>query len=169
VIDSATGQLRWGFVPDPYREVTMLVADPAYPRRGKRVDAIIGEQYVPMIASFHYPEHEPVFGNGWDSGWCCCNDVHEIFTSLAEVALTSAYVVERANGDLVAWNCKATREGGGGISIQPAEEIVSRVHLNLRRPHQVNATFAHAAAVSTRAEGLQWIGPGGTPELFSVA
>ena len=25
VIDSRTGQLRWAFVPDPYREVTMLV------------------------------------------------------------------------------------------------------------------------------------------------
>jgi hypothetical protein len=169
VIDSATGRLRWAFVPDPYREVTTLVADPAYPRQGKRVDAIIGEQYVPMIASFHYPDHEPVFGNGWDSGWCCCNDVHEIFTSLAEVALTSAYVVERANGDLVTWNCKATRDGGTVIGIQPAEEIVTRVHLNLRRPHQVNATFAHGAAVSTRAEGLQWIGPEGTPELFRVA
>ncbi len=167
VVDSRTGQLRWGFVPDPYREVTMLVPDPAYPRQGKRVDAIIGEQYVPMIASFHYPDHEPVFGNGWDSGWCCCNDVHEIFTSLSEVVLTSAYVVERANGDLVAWNCKATKDGAGVINIQPAEDIVSRVHLNLRRPHQVNATFALAAAVSTRAEGLQWIGPGGTPELFS--
>jgi hypothetical protein len=72
VIDSATGQLRWAFVPDPYREVTMLVADPAYPRHGKRVDAIIGEQYVPMIASFHYPDHEPVFGNGWDSNLRLC-------------------------------------------------------------------------------------------------
>jgi hypothetical protein len=169
VIDSATGQLRWAFVPDPYREVTMLVADPAYPRHGKRVDAIIGEQYVPMIASFHYPDHEPVFGNGWDSGWCCCNDVHEIFTSLAEVALTSAYVLERANGDLVTWNCKATRDGGAGIGIQPAEEIVSRVHLNLRKPQEVNATFAHGVPVSARVDSLQWIGPGGTPELFSLA
>jgi hypothetical protein len=167
VIDSRTGQLRWAFVPDPYREVTMLVPDPAYPMRGKRVNAIIGEQYVPMIASFHYPDHEPVFGNGWDSGWCCCNDVHEIFTSLSEVALTSAYVVERANGDLVAWNCRATRDGAGVISIEPAEDIVSRVHLNLRSPRQVKATFAHGGAVSTQAEGLQWIGPGGTPELFS--
>jgi hypothetical protein len=26
------------------------------------VAAIIGEQYVPMIASFPYPDHEPVFG-----------------------------------------------------------------------------------------------------------
>jgi hypothetical protein len=167
VVDSRTGQLRWAFVPDPYREVTMLVSDPAYPGEGKRVPAIIGEQYVPMIASFHYPNHEPVFGNGWTSGWCCCNDVHEIFTSLSEVALTSAYVVERADGTLVVWNCTATRDGGGAINIQPDEEIVSRVHLNLRGPRQVIATFANAATVSTRAEGLQWIGPGGMPELLS--
>jgi hypothetical protein len=120
-----------------------------------------------MISSFHYPEHEPVFGNGWNSGWCCCNDVHEVFTSLTEVALTSAYVLERDNGELAVWNCNATRDGAGVINIQPAEEIVSRVHLNLRRPYLVKTTFAGAPAVSARAEGLQWIGPGGTPELFS--
>jgi hypothetical protein len=167
VIDSRSGQLRWAFVPDPYREVTMLVADPAYPHEGKRVAAIIGEQYIPMIASFHYPLHEPVFGNGWTSGWCCCNDVHEIFTSMCEVALTAAYVVERANGELAAWNGTATRDSAGVIHIQPGEEIVSRVHLNLRGPRQVNATFANDRVVSLRAEGMQWIGPGGTPELFS--
>jgi len=167
VIDSRTGQLRWAFVPDPYREVTMLVADADFPRQGKRVDVIIGEQYVPMIASFHYPDHEPVFGNGWTSGWTCCNDVHEIFTAMAEVVLTSAYVIERANGELVTWNCKATRDGGGAIGIQPAEDIVSRVHLNLRELRQVNATFGGASTVSVQAEGMQWIGPGGVPELFS--
>ena len=145
----------------------MLVADPAYPHEGKRVAAIIGEQYIPMIASFHYPLHEPVFGNGWTSGWCCCNDVHEIFTSMCEVALTAAYVVERANGELAAWNGTATRDSAGVIHIQPGEEIVSRVHLNLRGPRQVNATFANDRVVSLRAEGMQWIGPGGTPELFS--
>jgi hypothetical protein len=169
VVDTRTGQLRWAFVSDPYREVTVLVPDAAYPREGKRVPAIIGEQYVPMIASFHYPDHEPVFGNGWTSGWCCCNDVHEIFTSLSEVALTSAYLMERANGELVVWNCTATRDGAGVINIQPAEEIVRRVHLNLRGTRQVNATFADAATVSTRAGGMLWIGPGGAPELFSGA
>jgi hypothetical protein len=108
-----------------------------------------------------------VFGNGWTSGWCCCNDVHEIFTSLSEVALTSAYVLERANGELVVWNCTAERDGTEVIHIQPAEEIVSRIHLNLRGPRQVNATFAKEVAVNTQAEGLQWIGPGGMPELLS--
>jgi hypothetical protein len=86
---------------------------------------------------------------------------------MAEVVLTSAYVMERTNGDLAAWNCKATRDGAGAISIQPAEDIVSRVHLNLRGPLHANATFANGVAVSTRAEGMQWIGPGGVPELFS--
>jgi hypothetical protein len=144
----------------------MLVSDANYPREGKRVDAVIGEQYVPMIASFHYPDHEPVFGNGWTSGWCCCNDVHEIFIAMAEVVLTCAYVIERTNGQLVTWNCRATRDDAGVISIQPAEDVVNRVHLNLRESHQVNAKFANAAAVSVRAQGLQWIGPGGVPELF---
>ena len=51
-----------------------------------------------MIASFHYPDHEPVFGNGWNSGWCCCNDVHEIFIAMAEVVLTTAYLIERTDG-----------------------------------------------------------------------
>jgi hypothetical protein len=165
LIDSQTGQLRWAFVPDPYREVTMLEPNPDNPMRGKRVKRIIGEQYVPMIAAFHYPDHEPVSGNGWDSGWTCCNDVHEVFTSMAEVALTSAYVIERADGELAAWNCTATRDADG-ISIQAAEETIRRVHLNLRRPHQVRAEFANAAAVRVDAQGMLWIGPGGEPELI---
>ena len=144
----------------------MLEPDPDRPGRGRRVDKIIGEQYVPMIASFHYPDHEPVFGNGWDSGWTCCNDVHEIFISLAEVALTSAYVLERSGGELVTWNCRATRDAAGTINIQPAEDLVSRVHLNLRERRPVSATFADAATVNIQSENMQWIGPGGTPELF---
>ncbi len=167
VIDSKTGELRWAFVPDPYREVTMLVADANYPREGKRIDAIIGEQYVPMIASFHYPDHEPVFGNGWTSGWCCCNDVHEIFTAMAEVVLTSAYVIERGNGELVTWNCSATRDAAGVISVKPGEDIVSRVHVNLQAPHMVKAAFGSGGVVSVQAQGMEWVGPGGVPELFS--
>ena len=166
LIDSQSGKLRWAFVPDPYREVTMLEPDPNYQGQGKRVEGIIGEQYVPMIASFHYPNHEPVFGNGWNSGWTCCNDVNEIFTALAEVTLTSAYVIERANGDLVAWNCNVTGDSVGEIVIQPSEDIVSRVHLNLHKAHRVKASFRNCPAVNVLAEGLEWIGPGGIPELF---
>jgi hypothetical protein len=166
LIDSRTGKLRWAFVPDPYREVTMLEPNPDNPKRGKRVERVIGEQYVPMIAAFHSPDHEPVSGNGWDSGWNCCNDVNEVFISLAEVALTSAYVIERANGELVTWNCTAHAGAAGSIEVKPAEGVVSRVHLNLNRPHRITTTFGNAPAQTFETKGMQWIGPGGTPELF---
>jgi hypothetical protein len=166
LIDGHTGQLRWAFVPDPYREVTMLEPDSDTPGRGRRVERTIGEQYVPMIASFHYPDHEPIPGDGWDSGWTSCNDVHEVFIAMEEVALTSAYVIERTNGELAGWNCKVTKDRDGLIRIEPAESIVNRVHLNLRRSSQIRAVFANVAMVSVQAEGLHWIGPGGVPELL---
>ena len=166
LVDCQAGQLRWAFVPDPYREVTMLEPNPNNPKRGKRVAQVIGEQYVPMIAAFHSPDHEPVSGNGWDSGWTCCNDVNEIFVALAEVALTSAYVLERANGELATWNCKATRDPDGAISVHPAEDVVRRVHVNLNGVGKVKAAFGKAPAQISYAKGMHWIGPGGTPELF---
>ena len=166
LIDSETGKLRWAFVPDPYREVTMLVPNPDNPMRGLRVDRTIGEEYIPMIASFHYPDKEPVRGNGWTSGWTCCNDVHEVFTSLAEVALTSAFVIERADGNLVTWNSSATRDADGTIVIQPYEDVISRVHVNFQHPHPVSTAFRNASPLRIKAEGMQWIGPGGIPEIL---
>jgi len=92
--------------------------------------------------------------------------VHETFIALSEMALTSCYVVERSDGGLVTWNCTARLDHAGVIHIEPAEEVVTRVHVNLRGARQVDAAFS-GGALSTRAEGLQWIGPGGVPELFS--
>lgn len=166
LIDFETGKLRWAFVPDPYREVTMLIPNPDNPMRGLRVERTIGEQYIPMIASFHYPDHEPIRGNGMTSGWTCCNDVHEVFTALAEVALTSAYVVERSDGNLVTWNCTAERDSADKIVIHPSEEVVSRVHVNLQRNYRVRAVFGNAPELQIDAKGMQWIGPGGIPEII---
>jgi hypothetical protein len=166
LLDGHTGQLRWAFVPDPYREVTMLEPNKDNPRRGLRVDRTIGEEYVPMIAAFHSPDHEPVPGDEWDTGWTSCNDVHEIFIAMEEVALTSAYLIERGDGDLISWNCRAHRDNNGAVCIQPCENIVSRVHLNLRKRCAVNATFGTSLHVNAQAEGLQWVGPGGVPELI---
>ena len=168
LIDSTTGELRWAFVPDPYRDVTMLEPDGVNPCRGKRVERVIGETYVPMIAEFHYPDTEPVSGNKWDCGWSCCNDVHEVFIALEEVALTSAYVIERANGHLAAWNCKAEERADGHIVVEPAESMVSRVHVNLRKPHQVMVNFATGSVDIVNAAGMQWIGPGGIPEWLQI-
>ena len=169
LIDSRTGELRWGFVPDPYREVTLLKPDPSRPR-GKRVNSIIGETYVPMIAAFHYPDKEPVSGNSDKDGWTCCNDVHEVFIAMEEVALTSAYVIERADGSWSTYNCKAAVDPNGVLTLQPAEPVVKRVHLNLRNPRRVQVRFdgsrgSHEVAATV---GMQWIGSGGVPEILRV-
>lgn len=166
LIDSQTGELRWAFVPDPYREVTMLEPDPANPKRGKRVERIIGETYVPMIAAFHYPAQEPVSGNSPLNGWSCANDVHEIFIALEEVALTSAYVIERPDGTWGAYNCKVSTACDGVLVIEPAEPVVSRAHLNLRNPRQVRINMVGDAGKPVEVSGMKWIGPGGVPEIF---
>jgi hypothetical protein len=165
LIDSKTGELRWAFVPDPYREVTLLEPNPDNPKRGKRVERIIGESYVPMIAAFHSPDREPISGNSPDVGWTCCNDVHEIFTAMEEVALTSAYVIEREDGSWSTYNCKAAVDAKGVLTVQPAEPVVKRVHLNLRNPRRVKAQFEGAQEIAATA-GMQWIGPGGVPEIL---
>jgi hypothetical protein len=165
LIDNKTGELRWGFVPDPYREVTMLEPNPENPKRGKRVERTIGESYIPMIAAFHSPDQEPISGNSPDVGWTCCNDVHEIFIAMEEVALTSAYVIEREDGSWSTYNCKATVDNKGVLTVQPAESVVTRVHLNLRKPRKVLTRFANSPVVAATA-GMQWIGPGGVPEIL---
>ena len=165
LIDSKTGELRWAFVPDPYREVTLLEPNPDNPKRGKRVERIIGESYIPMIAAFHSPDKEPISGNSPTVGWTCCNDVHEIFISMEEVALTSAYVIERKDGSWSTYNCKAAVDAKGLLTIEPAESVIKRVHLNLRKPRRVKARFEGAQEVAA-TDGMQWIGPGGIPEIL---
>jgi hypothetical protein len=166
LIDSKTGMLRWGFVCDPYLAVTMLEEDSTTPGRGKRVEHVICEQYVPMISSFHYPEREPVSGNSELVGWTCDNDVHEIFTAMEEVALTSAYVIERENGKIVSWNCKATINSDGAITILPNDDVVCRVHLNFRNQHQVKIRFLNETVDQIQLPGMSWVGSGGIPELL---
>ena len=165
LIDSKTGELRWGFVPDPYREVTLLEPNPENPKRGKRVNHIIGESYLPMIPAFHFPDKEPISGNSPEVGWTCCNDVHEVFIAMEEVALTSAYVIEHPDGSWSTYNCKATVDADGLLTVDPAESVVSRVHLNLQKPHRVKLAMKESKEVAASA-GMQWIGPGGIPEIL---
>ena len=168
LIDSKTGELRWAFVPDPYREVTMLEPNPDNPKRGKRVDQIIGERYIPMITAFHSPDKEPISGNDPGVGWTCCNDVHEVFIALEEVALTSAYVIERPDGSWGAYNCKVITDDKGELTVDPADPVVSRVHLNLRNSHPVKVRFGNGKAPKEEIvqPGMHWIGPGGIPEIL---
>lgn len=98
-------------------------------------------------------------------GSCCDNDVHEVFKAMAECALTAAYVLERADGQIATWNC-AVRKHETGLEVIPAERVVSRLHLNLRNKQAVKVIFGSGETVSGELVGMQWLGPGGTPELL---
>ena len=109
-----------------------------------------------MISEWWKAPHNQATGGYWDQGGCCDNDVHEHFKCLEEVALASAYLIERRDGSLAAWNCRAERHYGV-LHIHPYENVVRAVHVNLPAPRQVMVYFSSRQTVNTQAAGLQWI------------
>jgi len=164
LIDGKNGRLRHSFAQDPYIETSVYKKNPKTVHGGVYVPEVMGEQYIEMISDFHKPKDFNKLLHGYSAdGSSCDNDVHEIFKALEEVALCSAYVIEREDGTLSTYNCKA-KKVEGTINIIPAEEVVSRIHLNLKKKHEVNVKFGSGVKVSGSYSGMQWIGPGGVPE-----
>ncbi len=193
LIDADTGELRWAFVPDPHVEALHFEEFPDSPGKGRSVPRVIGEQYLPMISGWYRARPDTWVtgywggasdaalppGESWPAVWgpidgsarpvggdggCCDNDVHEIFKCLEEVALTSAYVVEREDGRIAAWNCRVSAGAEGQMIVTPSEEIVSRVHLNLRAGHSVRICFAGGRTLNATVKGMKWLYPDG-PEM----
>ena len=120
---STNGDLRWGFICEPHLETKVFVADEekkikdAYESvrlskqgcRGRYVESVISEQYVPMISDWYrVSENNPVVG-GYEfcplfledktikvdnQGGACDNDVHEIFKCMEETVLHKAFIAE---------------------------------------------------------------------------
>ena len=72
-------------------------------------------------------------------------------------------MIERTDGSISTYNCTA-KKVLGTIIVTPAEDVILRVHLNLKNKHKVKVEFAFGDAVSGSYSGMQWIGPGGMPE-----
>ena len=159
-IDADTGRLRWAFVPDPYVQAEqfgwrthysldltgerVFVQDPTRPRTLGSVHRVVGEQYLDMISDI-YP------------GWGCDNDVHEHFKCLEETALTYAYVLEREDGSLRAWNARCERTAEG-LMVTPAETCVRALHVNLKGPRRVTVRLPEGAVTRDAPAGMSWIG-----------
>jgi hypothetical protein len=163
LMDFKTGGLRWGFVTDPCVHARVFEKNPSGPPMGIFANRVIGEQYMPMISGW-YRAKPNTFVNGYlamdggqQSGGSCDNDVHEIFKCLGEIALTSAYVVENADGSLETWNCKAELGPLGAITVTPAEPVVSRIHFNLKTPHEVLVNFTASPLTARCMTGMQWL------------
>jgi hypothetical protein len=175
-IDENTGVLRWAFVPDPYIAAEQFVPDANKPGQGKNVPTIIGEQWLPMISDWwRVPKGEigtliKFQTKGFQTvsqGWSCDNDVHETFRILADEIMPNAFVLEREDGSLRTMNCTAKRKGKT-IVVALHENVVSRVHFNLKNKYDVVIPFAKKTIKQTVDKGLFWVGPGGVPELFRL-
>ncbi|MEN7547184.1 hypothetical protein AAG747_04650 [Rapidithrix thailandica] len=154
VIDFQSGDLRWAFVPNPYvpviqtaepiHEANLDVYNPGHyhPLKRKHHSYVLGEQYVDMISDW-------IKGNSQD------NDVHEHFKCMEETVLTNAFVVERANGELVGYNCKV-REVEGKLQIHFTEGLVRQIHFNLAS--EKNVEILHQKEKKTiKVNGAKWV------------
>jgi hypothetical protein len=157
-IDHHTGLLRWAFVPDPYLEIERMVPDYRKSGEGKYINETVGEQWLPMISDWWLVPEDYLPTND-EKGWSCDNDVHEHFRFLAEQFIPNAFVLEREDGTIRTWNCTLRQEDGKWI-VTPAEDMVSRVHFNLRKKHAVEVVFSRKKYEAALNKGLQWVGPG---------
>lgn len=136
LIDYRTGDLRWAFVVDPYLPVeqacsadTHMTADSLsfgnpHPRLYDTRRFVIGEQYVNMISD-------------WQGVNTQDNDVHEVFKFLSEAMLTNAFVVERADGSVVGYNCRVIRRGHT-LEVKADEKQMTNLHCNLRNAYKIS-------------------------------
>ena len=156
------GTLRWAFVGDPYRSTNLFVFDEENSTNGKiagkHISTVIGEQYVNMISTWwRAPKNTLV--NGYQAmnwfekqGSACDNDVHEVFKCMAEVALTKAYLTENDDGSFETYNCTVeTTENG--ITVIPAEEVVSNISVKLNHTKQVTVSFYNGNKTETVSAG----------------
>ena len=135
LIDSDTGDLRWAFVVDPHLRVeqacsadTHYTADSLsfgnpHPRLYDTRQFVIGEQYVNMVSN-------------WQTVNTQDNDVHELFKCIGESVLANAFIIERADGEIIGYNCKVFCNGNT-LKVEADEKQITNLHCNLKKAYTV--------------------------------
>jgi hypothetical protein len=158
LIDHNSGRMRWGFTPDPfvYTEYAVKAEKSTADKEHDWVTGVRGEEYFEQVTDWNRSKKI------WREKWGIDNFPHEIFKCMEEMALNNAYLLERTDGSYVGYNCNVRTEGNM-VVITPNEETIGRIHLNLRKDTLIRATVK-GALIQDSFSGMQWIGPGGTPE-----
>ena len=136
LLDIDSGRLFWAFVVDPYVQAKQIDR----PLPGKNFDSVnlgnahpdmygyrkitAGEEYVPMVSS-------------WQPFNTCDNDVHEVFKFIAEAVLTNAFVAERPDGGILAYNCSVVRKGRN-LFVTPSEPQIRSLYVSVSPDLRIN-------------------------------
>lgn len=170
LIDEKTGKLRWAFCVDPFLRGNtgykdnrggMFVVNPAeniHENRGVRIDSVIGEQYINMISGWYKAKPNTWVTGYWGmDGGCCDNDVHEIFKCLEETVLSNAFIVEQTDGNIKGYNC-SIKSSGNKIEITPYENVIDKVHFNVKRSLMATIHFSKKDIKTTVTGGeMKWV------------
>jgi hypothetical protein len=157
LLEWPSGLLRQAFVIDPHVRNYERVPDPSEPHWGRRVDRITSEDYIETMGDW-FGRTTKASGVLDRVEWAWTGDgiPFEIFKAMEEIALDQAFVLERADGSLVGYNCEL-KSKGKTIEVIPSEAVVRRVNVNLKSPRDIRVVFA-AGPVSARCKaGMRWI------------
>ena len=150
------GRLHYSFVPDPHLLIAELKPDAVQPA-GVPEPTFLGEHYLKAIGEWYgrsTPGTDYLDRVEW--GWTGDGTAFEIIKAMEEIALTAGYVLERADGSLIGYNCSVCLTEGA-IEVIPAETIVRRVHVNLKTPRPVRVRFTSATVSADCRVGMQWL------------
>lgn len=145
LIHPETADLNWAFICDPYIVAQRFVPDKKKPGKGKHIEQIVGEQYLPMISDWYRVDTTRFVSSfGRFDGGSCDNDVHEIFKCLGEVLLTSAYIYEQEDGTMVTHNCIVSKSKNGWL-VKPNENCINAIHVNLRSEKNIEIKYSEGS------------------------
>lgn len=157
LLEWPSGRLRQAFVIDPHVHNFKREPDPANPRRGRAVETVTCEDYIGTIGDWWSPTNKgDTYLDRAEWGWTGDGIPYEILKAMEEIILANAFVIERADGTIIGYNCKVSLKGATLDAI-PAEAVVQRVHVNLKTPHQIRVRFKNKTAWADCQAGMQWL------------
>ena len=137
LIDPESGDLQWAFAVDPRIEAVQVSAPDStftadddtygnphpllYPHR----TVVVGNEYLPMISD-------------WQTIVSSDNDVYECFKFIAEAVLCNAFVVERPDGSIAAYNCTARMTPAGALQVEATEPQITTLYTNLNTQRPIH-------------------------------
>ena len=152
-----SGKLNQAFVIDPHVHNYERVPDPSQPNRGRHEERITCEDYIKTIGDWY---GRTIAGEGTldrvEWAWTGDGIPFEIFKAMEEIAVGNAFVIERANGTMIGYNCRVSFKGKT-VEVTPAEPMIQRVHVNLKSVHAVCINFATGKTMSSGKIGMQWL------------
>lgn len=147
LLDYNTGELRFGFLPDPYIDSYQFTETPVGSRNPQLNRVILGEQYISQISSWHYTDpyawRKTKFGID--------NFVHEVYKCMTEVFMENAYIVEIEPGVLKGINCHLT-VNDNYVDVKYDSKLVKNLHVNLITDYVINV-----GNKDYEASGLKWL------------